>query len=293
MQLLHLSIPNFRNLRHMRLTFETELAPLPAAGSDAPRKRIRSHALIGQNGVGKSNLIEALITIFRDIDLNREAAFDYTLAYSIRGHEVRITAEKERQKRPFVWIDGEEHSQRHLLENRELLPSHIFAYYSGRNERIEALFQEHQHRFNRRQEIVAEEVLSEELVNIKDGEARQRAIEQAASRRQQLGDDRLRRLFYCRGGHSQLVLLACLLSDDPVFQKVLRNLHIEALDSALFVLKEPHRLRMKRRGGDFGVRRPTALGVSELLRHLGVVQLGDQCLNVGGRQSFLASGVAD
>ncbi len=48
-----------------------------------------------------------------------------------------------------------------------------------------------------------------------------------------------------------MVLLACLLSDDPVFKKVLNNLHIESLESALFVLKEPHRLREKRRGGKF------------------------------------------
>ena len=57
-------------------------------------------------------------------------------------------------------------------------------------------------------------------------------------------------MFY-RRGHSQLVLLACLLSDDPVFKKVLKNLHIESLESALFVLLEPHRLREKRRGGKF------------------------------------------
>lgn len=61
----------------------------------------------------------------------------------------------------------------------------------------------------------------------------------------------MRRLFYCRGGHSQLVLLACLLSDDPVFEKVLKNLHIESLESALFVLKEPHNQREKRRHGKF------------------------------------------
>lgn len=47
------------------------------------------------------------------------------------------------------------------------------------------------------------------------------------------------------------MLLACLLSDDPIFQKVLDNLHIEALESALFVLKEPYRLREKRRSGKF------------------------------------------
>ena len=256
MQLLHLAIPHFRNLRGVTMDFATQLEHMPGDSVDEPFKRIRSHALIGQNGVGKSNLIEALITIFRDVDLDRDAAFGYTLAYSIRGNVVKIHADTATQKRPFVWVNGQVQSQGHLLKNRELLPSHIFAYYSGRNERIEALFQEHQRRFNRRQEIVAEEVLPAELLrNFTGSEADIRAIEAAKNREQnllrKLGDDRLRRLFYCRGGHSQLVLLACLLSNDPVFQKVLKNLHIESLESALFVLKEPHRLREKRRNGRF------------------------------------------
>lgn len=255
MQLRHLALPRFRNLRDIAMDFPTHLEPAPGREHE-PRKPIRSHALIGQNGTGKSNLIEALIILFRDIDLDRDAAFDYTLEYGIRGQTVRIEAVTAQQKRPFVWVDGQAQSQGYLLKNRELLPSHIFAYYSGRNDRIEALFQEHQRRFNRRQEIVAEEVVPAELLNNFDGsDASIRALEEAkkreANRLQQLGDDRLRRLFYCRGGHSQLVLLACLLSDDPIFQKVLDNLHIEALESALFVLKEPYRLREKRRGGKF------------------------------------------
>ena len=118
------------------------------------------------------------------------------------------------------------------------------------------MFQEHQRRFNQRQEITTDEVLSEQLLeNFSGTEADIRAVDEAKRRRESrlnhAGDDRLRRLFYCRGGHSQLVLLACLLSDDPVFQKVLKNLHIESLESALFVLKEPHRQREKRRGGKF------------------------------------------
>ncbi|HEV2149942.1 MAG TPA: AAA family ATPase [Longimicrobiaceae bacterium] len=255
MQLLRLVIPHFRNLRDLSLVFNTHVPP-PVSAAHAEPMPIRSHALIGQNGTGKSNLIEALITIFRDVDLDREAAFDYTLEYSIRDRTVCIQADTPRQKRPFVRVDGQPKSQGYLLENRELLPSHVFAYYSGRNERIEALFQEHQRRFNLRQEVVVEEVLPARLLDsFTATDADIRAIDAARrrdeSRRQQLGDDRLRRLFYCRGGHSQLVLLACLLSDDPVFQKVLKNLHIEALESALFVLKEPHRLREKRRGGKF------------------------------------------
>ncbi|WP_413792801.1 MULTISPECIES: AAA family ATPase [unclassified Pseudomonas] len=256
MQLQRIRITVFRNLRDLNIVFDSHLQPSVVGALDARPKAIRSHALIGQNGTGKSNLIEALITIFRDVDLDREAAFDYTLEYSIRGHAVRIEADTTKQKRPFVWVDDKIESQGYLLKNRELLPAHIFAYYSGRNERIEALFQEHQRRFSLRQEITTDEVLSEHLLdNFRGSDSDIRAVEEAKRRREsrlkQAGDDRLRRLFYCRGGHSQLVLLACLLSDDPVFKKVLKNLHIESLESALFVLKEPHRLREKRRSGKF------------------------------------------
>ena len=269
MQLQRVCISAFRNLKNLEIVFNTHLETSDGVPTDAPPKAIRSHALIGQNGTGKSNLIEALITIFRDIDLDRDAPFDYTLEYTIRGHSIRIEADTAKQKRPFVWVDGEQKSQDYLIKNDppdkvprderrgpRLLPTHIFAYYSGRNERIETLFQEHQRRFNRRQEITAEEVLPEQLLkNFSASAADIRAVDEArkreASKLRQYGDDRLRRLFYCRGGHSQLVLLACLLSEDPVFQKVLANLHIESLESALFVLKEPHRLREKRRGGKF------------------------------------------
>ena len=269
MQLRHLAIPHFRNLRGVAIDFSTQLEPLPGGVQGNSPRAIRSHALIGQNGVGKSNLIEALISIFRDIDLNHDAAFDYTVEYEIRGHVVRIQAELSKQRRPFVWVDGDRVSQDYLNKNDSpdktprderrgprLLPSHVFAYYSGRNERIEALFQAHQRRFNQRQEITTDEVLPEQLLTkFSASDSQIQALEEVRRRREsrlaQSGDDRLRRLFYCRGGHSQLVLLACLLSDDPVFQKVLKNLHIEALESALFVLKEPYRLREKRRGGRF------------------------------------------
>jgi predicted ATPase len=249
MQLQRIRVGAFRNLDGVEIAFNTHFEPMPENAADTPQRPIRSHALIGENGTGKSNLIEALITIFRDLDLDCDASFDYELDYSIRGRTVQIKADASRQRRPYVSVDGKAESQSYLLRNRELLPSHIFAYYSGRNERMEELFQEHQRRFTRRQEITAEEVLPAPLLrNFSASDSDIRTIEEVRKREEnktlrQFGDDRLRRLFYCRGGHSQLVLLACLLSDDQVFKKVLTNLHIESLESALFVLKQPHRLR--------------------------------------------------
>ncbi|MGR3958181.1 AAA family ATPase [Vibrio lentus] len=248
MQLRKFELKEYRNLRGVDITF-AEKYERQSNSKPCEQKAIRSHALIGQNGTGKSNLMEALITIFRDVDLDRDAEFDFLLEYSIREHIVKIEADTEKQKRPYVWVDGKSQSQGYLLRNKELLPSHIFAYYSGRNERMEALFQEHQRRFNRRQEIIAEEVIPAKLLrNLSDSEADRETIERLRKREENkqlknFGDDRLRRLFYCRGGHSQLVLLACLLSDDPVFKRVLESLNIESLESALFVLKQPHRLR--------------------------------------------------
>lgn len=43
------------------IAFESHLPASNGSAADTPRKPIRSHALIGQNGTGKSNLIKALI----------------------------------------------------------------------------------------------------------------------------------------------------------------------------------------------------------------------------------------
>ena len=141
MQLRHLSIPHFRNLRDLTMDFSTHLPSGEGGATGASAKPIRSRALIGQNGTGKSNLIEALITIFRDVDLNRDASFDYTLEYEIRGHTVRIQADTTKQKHPFVWVDGDRVSQEYLTKNDppnkvdedkrrgpRHLPTHIYTY---------------------------------------------------------------------------------------------------------------------------------------------------------------------
>jgi predicted ATPase len=248
MHLRRLKIKDYKNLKDFEILFSEYFEREEIDKAETPIKAIHSHAVIGQNGTGKSNLIEAIITIFRDVDLNNDASFDYELDYNIRGHEVSLAAELSEQKRPFVTVNGKQESQGFIVKNKEYLPAHIFTYYSGRNERLEPLFQAHQQRFNKRQEITADEVLPERV--LRDFRATESQIQSLDAlykreerRRDKRSDDKLRRLFYCRGGHSQLVLLACLLSEDPVFERLLSQLGIESLEFALFVLKQPYRLR--------------------------------------------------
>jgi predicted ATPase len=244
MHLQRIQISAFRNLKDFEIKF-TESAD--DASVDGGRRTFNSHAVIGANGAGKSNLIEAIITIFRDLDLNLVASLDYELDYSIRDHRIEIKAQSG--KRPAVVIDGERASAKRLSdEARAFLPSNVFVYYSGKNDRIEKLFEAHQRRFNDLMEITAEEYLPESLLTDFTGQEEQaEAIAERKRRadreRRRLGEDQLRRLFYCRSGHGQLVLLACLLSKDEAFTQVVNDLNIDELDSALFVLKQPYRLR--------------------------------------------------
>ena len=46
--------------------------------------------IIGQNGVGKSNLIEVIVSIFRSLDLGEQTDFSYVLNYECRGHDIQV-----------------------------------------------------------------------------------------------------------------------------------------------------------------------------------------------------------
>ena len=210
MQIERLKIRDFRNLRGFEIHFTAS-----ATDANGTEQALKSHAVIGQNGSGKSNLIEAIVTIFRDLDLNQATGFDYQLDYRCRGHHIAIDAMHTDGAKGRVTITerDSDKSRNYALSHlqrraRKFLPSHVFAYYSGRNQRIEALFQQHQQRFY------------DALVGG--------------------NDELLRRLFYCRTVHSQFVLLAYLLSDDQECRRILSDLNIEALDSVLFVLKRPY-----------------------------------------------------
>src|SRR2546429_1409201 len=131
MKLRRLEISEFKNLRDFTIEFEQTLTTV----------------LLGQNGTGKSNLLEALIIIFRDLDLGEPPEFKYKLEYECRGNEIHIDADPARShKRQQVQITVHKHDempkeipykQFHGDSKRQYLPSYVFGYYSGPSNRME------------------------------------------------------------------------------------------------------------------------------------------------------------
>jgi predicted ATPase len=194
MKLKELTLPNYKGFVNFKITFD--------AGSPIT-------TIIGQNGVGKSNLIEIIVSIFMAIDLGEQTDFSYTLIYECREHEIQARFDVEDSSQNLVVIDTKKRTFAYLKNNaKEYLPLNIFTYYSGTNERVESLFVKHQTRFY--------DALTK-------------------------GDNQLiRRFFYCREVHSFFVLLAFLVDNEKASKDLLEKLHIKSLESVLFVLKKPY-----------------------------------------------------
>jgi energy-coupling factor transporter ATP-binding protein EcfA2 len=168
MRLDLLKIRKFKNLSDIEINFdEGEL----------------STVLIGENGTGKSNVIEALVTIFRDLDLNDNTPFEYWLGYNCHGHRIEID-NSFIEPALSLTIDGTRVPRSVFYDNRaKYLPTNIFGYYSGSSRRLEQLFDKHQLRYYRK-------VISPK------------------SKSTDIKDVNLRRLFYCRPAYGQLALLS-------------------------------------------------------------------------------------
>ncbi len=228
MRIDKLWISRFKNLQDFLIDFD-ETADSPVS------------VIVGRNGTGKSNVIEALVIIMRDLDLGKDPLFTYELLYRIAGYEVHIDADPNRFKegkrntKDFYHIRvkplGIESAAWESLSinrfssdsERRYLPRYVFGYYSGPSNRLEDHFREHQDRFYR------------ELIN-------------------QSPEDNvppLRPLFYSRLIHSQFALLAFFLEqDENVIQFLENQLHIVGLDSVLFILKTPEWANNKRQKED-------------------------------------------
>jgi len=193
--------------------------------------------VIGWNGTGKSNVLEALATLFRDLVMNEKApSFPYKLRYRIHDSWINIDADPVRGKDKYIihvadlsdsekeaaklntdkeqeWpAEGNKISLPQFLKKQdEYLPRYVFGYYSGTSDRMQDVFKNYLARYDK---------------ELRAGE-----------------DPGLRRLFYALPIHSQFVLLAFMLQKDEAVSELL-NTHLgieeeRSLDSVLFVLKQP------------------------------------------------------
>lgn len=207
--------------------------------------------VIGWNGTGKSNVLEALAIIFRDlIALKRMPSFAFKLRYRMGfGENVRhifIDCDPDRKADPIQFYTGSDaeidevmkapqddmwgyvleeqlQGQPHRLsglrinlleflkEDSKYLPRYVFSYYSGESERMYEIFKPYLERYDKK---------------LRNGE-----------------DPGLKRLFYAMPEHSQFVLLAFLIQQSDVVRTFLdEHLGIdpdEGIESVLFVLRQP------------------------------------------------------
>ncbi len=200
MRLDWLKLRAFKNLQNVEINFD---------------ERELSTVLIGENGTGKSNVIEAIVTIFRDLDFGDSTSFPYSIAYSCHGHRVVVDNNYTAKNLTFV-VDNEPLSRGAFASRKaDLLPANVFGYYSGGSRRLEVLFDKHQLRYYRR--VIAHD---SSPVDMKDID--------------------LRRLFYCRPAYGQLALLSYFaFGSDSAKSFLKKHLGISAFDSALLVLRKP------------------------------------------------------
>ena len=205
MKLDKLWIKDFKNLKDFSIDFdETTLVTV----------------FIGWNGTGKSNLFEALVVIFRDLDLKHQTSFAYRLEYICYGNRVKIDNDPDRSgKRLIREITPLHSNSSDVQSNKEepYLPAYVFGYYSGPSTRFREHFLEHQRRYYN--EILNRQILdSATLTELKA----------------------LRRFFFAEDKHSKFVSLAFFLKQDDKLQAFLRDyLNIVGLESVLFIMKKP------------------------------------------------------
>ena len=83
MRLDKLHITAFKNLNNVTVDFD---------------EKSSTTVLVGRNGTGKSNLLEALTIIFRDLDFQEGPTFGYQIEYFCRGYNIEIDADPNRNR---------------------------------------------------------------------------------------------------------------------------------------------------------------------------------------------------
>jgi predicted ATPase len=241
MRLLRVYIDGYRNLKNVTVDFD---------------KDSLTTVVIGENGSGKSNLIEAIVEVFRFSDLKLPPpSFHFEIEYILRGKHVRISNREGRVHASiFTYEHGPSIRGGEFVTPSSVMPDLIFGYYSGSGRKLEKLFDDHQSRYYG---VINKERDDEEY------EAAQAA----------------RRLFYCRPIHGVLALLSYLAkpgTDGDVRKLLTEKLGITGFHSALAHFKEPSWFNH----GNWQKARSRADGVGRGRRTYDT--LGEQAMDVWG-----------
>jgi predicted ATPase len=184
---------------------------------------------IGWNGTGKSNILEALAIIFRELISTKPPAIPFTFSLTYRigqgAHGRRIAIEQRfigEQPRLDITTSQLNETEGSTQTPQQVnikafrsdarnLPRYVFSYYSGEGTRLQDVFRPYLERYDR---------------DLRSGK-----------------DPGFKRLFYATPAHSQFVLLAFLIHQDPDVRKfLLEHLGIDpdvGIESVLFVLRQP------------------------------------------------------
>lgn len=95
-----------------------------------------TYVLIGNNGAGKSSILEAISAIFGSLyDTERPTGFDYVIIYRVDGHKIVLSFKQGTLK---IKVDDVDFALDAIRSN--YLPSRIICNYSGEDMRIRELY---------------------------------------------------------------------------------------------------------------------------------------------------------
>jgi len=112
-------------------------------------------AIIGNNGTGKSNLIEALLHIFIGLYYDNPPNFNFHIEYEAHNKNVSIIREVEGNTY-IVQVDGREWSRSYFkrrireIEQMPPFPALVFCYYSGTCDRTKNLIKKYNRSYQRK-----------------------------------------------------------------------------------------------------------------------------------------------
>lgn len=217
MRIKKLYIKEFKNLKDFEVDFDTQ-SPYTV--------------LVGRNGTGKSNLLEALTLIFKNLDLDKKPEFAFEVTYLLNNNkdsnkiiEISIDADPSRSTKRYKFkVDGKPFTKGDFYgKNKRFLPRFLLGYYSGPSNRLEKHFDEHQNNFYNK--LIKEESRLSELP--------------------------LRPFLYARKVHANFALLAFFLKEEKGVKQFLEdNLGIVGIESVLFSMREPISWKWQDRKGD-------------------------------------------